>query len=160
VKTVPFCIGVALLLSGWTIIRLALGLRNLPPNQGAWSLFANARWVLPPMNVRPPRDEAATEPLLVHVWTPTGSAKDIRRRPMIDRYIAAVDGNGVVSTGHASLEYGNDVYVSHYPAVELDRSMNDVGRVLRAHESNDVRGRFQPSYAFESANWCEADALV
>ena len=41
----------------------------------------------------------------VHVWTPSGSAKaQTRNYLMLNRYIAAVDVNGVISTGHAALE--------------------------------------------------------
>jgi uncharacterized membrane protein HdeD (DUF308 family) len=159
-KTVPFCIGVALFLSGFTIIRLARTLRTLSPEPGAWPLFAQTRWLPPRLDLRPANGEETPELLQVHVWTPAGSAKDVRRRPVIDRYIAAIDRRGVISTGHAALECGSDVYISHYPAVELDRSMNDFARAVRADAQNDVRGRFQPSYAYETSQWCEADALV
>src|SRR3954454_8802895 len=86
--------------------------------------------------VRPADDEAA---LTVHVWTPVGSAKgEARRQPIVDRYIAAVDRNGVISTGHAALEAPDGIYVSLYPAVEFDRSPDDFARLLRATRENDV----------------------
>jgi hypothetical protein len=101
-------------------------------------------------------------PLLVHVWTPVGSAESptSERRLLIDRYIAAVDGRGMISTGHAALELPPDLYISHYPALDLDHSPDEFARSLRATADNDVKGLFQPSYAFESADWCPADAQV
>ena len=100
----------------------------------------------------PAADEAA---LTVHVWTPVGSAKgEARRQLIVDRYIAAVDRNGVISTGHAALESPEGVYISLYPGVEIDRSPDDFARLLRATRENDVPGVFQPSYAIESKAWC------
>ncbi|HEY2400121.1 MAG TPA: aminotransferase class I/II-fold pyridoxal phosphate-dependent enzyme, partial [Steroidobacteraceae bacterium] len=98
--------------------------------------------------------------LTVHVWTPTGSTRDAIHRPIISRYIAAVDVNGVVSTGHAALEMRPELYISHYPAVELTRSPDDFRRMLRATAENDVPGRFLPSYAEEAAGWCESNARI
>jgi hypothetical protein len=89
----------------------------------------------------------------VHVWTPTGSLPSPVQN-MVSRYVAAVDASGNISTGHAALELAPDLYVSHYPAVEIDRSGADFARVLRATADNDVAGRFLPSYAEESAEWC------
>jgi hypothetical protein len=110
-----------------------------------------------------PRSAPAPEsaaPLLVHVWTPTGSAKDALPQPLIDRYVAAVDANGVISTGHAALEVSPDVYISHYPAEEIDHSPDDFRQLLRATRDNNVPGHFQPSYAVEAAGWCESTARV
>ena len=47
-------------------------------------------------------------PLTVHIRTPEGSA-DLTPRPrlVINRYIAAVDVNGVIATGHVALEIRN-----------------------------------------------------
>jgi hypothetical protein len=42
------------------------------------------------------------DPLMVHVWTPIGSAVNPQRRPVVDRYIAAIEQGGVISTGHAA----------------------------------------------------------
>ncbi|MBB4040454.1 hypothetical protein GGR34_002107 [Microvirga flocculans] len=158
-KTVPFCIGIALLLSGFTFIRLAMNLRNLPPEPGQWPLFARSRWV-PRLDTAMLQAQPKADLLSVRVWTPRGDDEHTRQRPVIDRYIVAVDRNGVISTGHAALECGDDIYVSHYPAVEIDRSANDLVRVIRANPENDVPGRFQPSYSYEASQWREADAHV
>lgn len=42
----------------------------------------------------------------------------------MNRYIAAVDSAGVISTGHAALEM-QDIYISLYPAVDIDRSPSE-----------------------------------
>lgn len=99
--------------------------------------------------------------LTVHVWTPTGSSKlPTRSYPLIDRYIAAVDVNGVISTGHAALETPEGIYISLYPGEEIDRSPDEFGRILRATAENDIPGVYQPSYAEESKKWCPSTVQV
>jgi uncharacterized membrane protein HdeD (DUF308 family) len=165
-QTVPFCIGLALLLSGWTVLRLGLMLRRLGDHMRVLSLriFDPRGWYRGAAAAVPAVEASASlrhaTPLLVHVWTPVGSAENPERRLLIDRYIAAVDGHGVISTGHAALELPPDLYISHYPAREVEHSPEEFRRLLRASPENDVPGLFQPSYAFESADWCPADAQV
>ena len=79
---------------------------------------------------------------------------------LIRRYVASVDKAGRYSTGHAALEQGGDLYISHYPAVEIDRSPDNLRSSLRAGHENDVPGRFLPSHAYEAADWCEATVAV
>jgi len=99
--------------------------------------------------------------MTVHVWTPTGSAKGpARRQPVVDRYIAAVDTNGVISTGHASLEVQPDLYISLYPAEEIDRSPDQFARLLRATADNNVGGRYLTDYPSEAAAWCESTEKI
>lgn len=99
-------------------------------------------------------------PMVVHVWTPVGSSKHAAvRRPLIDRYVAAVDVNGVISTGHAALEAG-PTYLSLYPGAEIDRSPDEFARLLRADASNDIPGRYLPSYPEEAASWCESTTKI
>lgn len=164
-RTVSFCLGVALLLSGWTVLRLGLMLRRLTDHTPVLSLFERRGWhrhgaawpVAAPSAAR--RHE---RPLVVHVWTPVGSASSPipARRIVIDRYAAAIDSQGMISTGHAALELAPDIYVSHYPAIETDHAPEEFARLLRATADNDVKGHFQPSYAFESGDRCPADANV
>ncbi|WDZ97544.1 MFS transporter [Herbaspirillum sp. WKF16] len=106
--------------------------------------------------------EATSAPALtVHVWTPTGSAKGpARRQPVIDRYIAAVDTNGVISTGHAALEVLPELYISLYPAEEIDRSPDQFARLLRATADNNVKGRYLTDYRSEAAAWCESTEKI
>ena len=165
-NTVPFCIGVALLLSGWTILRIGLRLRQLKDDTPVVNLpvFEHRGWhygtALPPARPTAPAHHAT--PLIVHVWTPIGSAASPRsaHRLLIDRYIAAIDGKGMISTGHAALQLPPDIYISHYPALDLDHSPEEFARLFRATPDNNVKGHFQPSYAIESADWCPADARV
>jgi uncharacterized membrane protein HdeD (DUF308 family) len=152
--TIGFNIGALLLVSGCSTMLLANRLRRLPADAPISMLvggaFPTALWV----PATP--DEAGDADLVVHVWTPAGPGRQARRRPLVDRYIAAVDLDGTISTGHAALELAPNVYVSHYPAVEIDRAPDEFGRVLRAGMENDIPGRFLPSYIEEAAGWCEA----
>lgn len=162
VGTVPYCIGVGIALSGYALVQLGLRLRNLPEGALLPMLFSRGWKPLPGTQALPATASASTAPetLTVHVWTAIGTAVDPLHHPVIDRYIAAVDARGVVSTGHAALELGDDVYVSHYPGKEIDRSPDEFGRILRATAENDIEGVFQPSYAIESVKWCESTVKV
>ncbi|SAK45225.1 membrane protein [Caballeronia hypogeia] len=170
--TVPYCVGAFFIFAGWNLIVVASRVRKLASNPAVWgdpsaeaaSVAGNAgdeprhalqtrEWDGPPAD-----DEPA---LTVHVWTPVGSSKaQTQWHPIVDRYIAAVDRNGVISTGHAALEAPDGTYVSLYPAVEIDRSPDDFARLLRATRENDVPGLFQPSYAIESKAWCPSTVRV
>jgi hypothetical protein len=156
-------VGLGLVFGGWNMLLLASRVRRLSGNPG-WrddpeSIAAQAAgqrlttWDGPPTS-----DEHA---LTVHVWTPVGSAKgQAQRQPIIDRYIAAVDRDGVISTGHAALESPEGIYISLYPAVEIERSPDDFVRLLRATRDNDVPGRLQPDYLTESRAWCPSTVQV
>lgn len=161
--TVPYCIGMGLFLSGCGLARMALRLRSLPPGAAVslW-LSRDLPRELAVQATHTSTDGLATAgELVVHVWTPAGSVTDgAVPQPVVDRYIAAIDGKGVISTGHAALEAPPDIYISHYPAQEIDRSQADFTRALRATADNDVPGRFQPSYAIEAAGWCDSTAQV
>ncbi len=161
---VPLAVALLTLMSGWIMLRVSLMLRaHLAevailslPIYGGRQWYDNAPVIVDDSAPLPPWEG----PMIVHVWTPTGSADVKEHRPVIDRYIAAVDRSGAISTGHASLELKPDLYISHYPADEIERPPEEFARILRATHDNDVKGRFQPSYAYECANWCEADQKV
>jgi len=144
--TVPFCIGVMILLSGWALLRIARRLESFSLNQN------------PQLATQPQTNDA--NPLRVYVWTPTGSAKDARRRYIVDRYIAAVDGSGNISTGHAALALAPDMYISHYPLNEISQSAQDFRRLLHSGEQNNVDGRFLPDLQQEVAAWCPPDKRI
>ncbi len=161
VDTIPYCIGIGLAGSGLTLARAGLALRLWPRGSAIAPHLVHARsggavLQLPPVPPTPP----GGRPLLVHVWTAVGTADHPLRRPLLDRYIAAVDAKGVISTGHSALELPPDLYISHYPAVEIDHSPTEFHHLFRATPDNDVPGRFQPSYAVESAEWCPANRHV
>jgi uncharacterized membrane protein HdeD (DUF308 family) len=160
--TVPFCVSVALLLSGWTVLRSAFRLRKLDPGAPVTSLpiFEHGRgWHA---SVALPAAKSAagevSQRMVVHVWTAVATTADPVRRPLLDRYVAAVDRQGAVSTGHAALEMPSDLYISHYRAEEITRSA--FLRSLSGGPQNNVPGRFLTSYAEEVASWCEATVHV
>lgn len=164
-QTVPFCIGVALFAASWSLARLGLQLRRLKPGASVTDLplFAGPNWHARGF-LHPSQEETAswdnTESLTVHVWTPVGSAVNAQRRFVIDRYIAAIDQGGVISTGHAAMSLSPDVYVSLCPADDMDHSPEEFGRLLRAGPENDVPGRFRPSFEDECAGWRRPDREV
>jgi uncharacterized membrane protein HdeD (DUF308 family) len=161
--TIPFCVSVALMLSGWTILRSALALRALPPGPPITSLpiFEQERgWhasVFLPAERKPAADGTL---MVVHVWTATATTVNPRRRPILDRYVAAVDREGTVSTGHAALEMAPDIYISHYRVADNERSGSEFRQSLHAGVQNNAPGRFLPGYAAEAAEWCEATEHV
>jgi uncharacterized membrane protein HdeD (DUF308 family) len=167
IGTVPYCIGAGMLMSGIGAVLMARRLRRLPPGTILSVLFSRGDVkgtdiLMPTADATHAHEGPVTggPPLTIHVWTPVGSAKEVLPQPLVDRYLAAVDGSGVISTGHAALEVAPDLYISHYPANEIDHSPDDFRHLLRATQDNNVAGRFQPNYAYESAAWCPSTAQV
>jgi uncharacterized membrane protein HdeD (DUF308 family) len=177
--TIAYCVAFGLLFGGWNMTLLALRVRRMATNpvvadEKRTEHRAAAAGTVAAATVATPDGpnlhssnsfDGAPEPhehtLTIHVWTPVGSAKaQARRQPVIDRYIAAVDRNGSISTGHAALESTEGVYISLYPAVEIERSPEEFSRILRATRDNDVPGLFQPDYATESKAWCPSTRQV
>lgn len=143
--TVPFCIGMSIFLSGSALLQQAWRFKNRPS----------------PVTPSPVHAPACNSAMVIHVWTPSGTVEDtLVRNRFLNRYIAAVDINGVISAGHAALECGPDIYISHYPLDDIDRSAGDFVRLLRATPNNDVVGRFLPDYASEVADWCPSSVQV
>lgn len=170
VGTLPYCLGLFLIFGGMNMLSLATRVRHLVSNPALRESRQSA--LLPDVDFYgderrfdrtewdgPPGDHEHA--LTVHVWTPTGSSKaPVQHHPIVDRYIAAVDVNGTISTGHAALESPEGIYISLYPGVEIDRSPDEFGRILRATRENDVPGMFQPDYATESKAWCPSTVRV
>ncbi|WP_437612715.1 HdeD family acid-resistance protein [Erwinia sp. V71] len=163
--TVPLCFSLLLLSSGVSLILMARQILLLPENTSVMSLplftrrglrrWHGANYLHPPF---PPQRQLLA--LTVFVWTPLGSATVIERRRVIDRYIAAVDHNGVISTGHISLQLLPDLYISQYPQEDIDRDSRDFRAMLRSGEENDMAGRFLHSLEEEIADWCAPDQQV
>jgi len=164
--TVPFCFALLLLTSGYALVRMALPLRRLPEGASVTSLplYASRNWqggvTRPVIPAHEHRWAQGDEVLNVYVWTAVGSVKDPERRLLIDRYVAAVDKKGVISTGHSALEMPPDLYISHYPFDDIDHSPDDFRAILSAGHENDVPGRFNESLEQESADWCKPDQKV
>lgn len=158
--TVGFNVGLVMALSAIGIIHIAWRIRLMPPGTPVSVLFSQnplAHVLLSPIQ---PDPDGRKGSLVVHVWTPTGTASAPLHQRAVSRYIAAVDGNGTISTGHAALEMAPDLYISHYPAVEMDRSRTDFAALLRATSDNDVPGRFLPDHAEEVAGWYPSTVQV
>jgi len=162
--TVPFFLALLLLFTGASLVTMAVQLRRLPSGASVTSLplFASRFWHTRRNNVVEEwgGPDTPQQRLFVRVWTAMGSVRGAHGLPVLRRYVAAVDHNGIVSTGHAALEMTPDIYVSHYPAVEIDRSGDEFRRLLNAGPENNVPGLLQPSYQEEAADWCPADRTV
>lgn len=168
-STVSFFLGALMVVSGINTLRLARRASRLSQGTSIFELLApsdlNAlfakRTPAAPVSDRPLENTQFTEPLVVHIWTPEGAASnETLPRPIINRYIAAVDDQGVISTGHAALELSPSIYISLYPAVDIDRSPSEFFRLLKATRENNVPGTFQPDYDTEAGNWCDSDRRV
>jgi uncharacterized membrane protein HdeD (DUF308 family) len=153
--------GMLLVLSAAGVCALALRIRRLPPDRSILSILDRG-W--PPAHrmdddgVEGAGFEGGGGEVIVHVWTPTGKIEPVNRG--ISRYVAALDEKGVILTGHAALEAPPDIYISLYPAVEIDRTGAEFSMILNAGRDNDVPGVFQPDYAQESADWCPSTTQV
>lgn len=153
-------VGTLMIISGVATCLLALRLQRLRPGEPVAKVLArdwpdslpdgSDPWEAPPAQL-------SSGTVTVHVWTPTGALVPIRRG--VSRYVAALDERGRVSTGHAALE-APGVYISHYPAVEIERSRSQFQKTVRATDENDVPGLFQPSYEEERADWCPSTLQV
>lgn len=165
-RNMPLCVGLFIGLSGWMLLRLGILLRNLEDEAAILNLpiFSGRGWYdNAPVLIGEDPDPVIhhDRPLAVRVWTPVATATaPLDRRLVIDRYIAAIDRNGMVSMGHSALELAPDLYISHYPATEFDRTGVSFVAALRTGAENDMPGRFLPSYEAEVADWCPADATV
>lgn len=164
--TVPVFLGTLMLISGINTARLALRARQISEGVSIFDLLApsNIQNDLTKDPVSLTSDSSNADfigPLTVHIWTPVGTANTSPiHRPVINRYIAAVDADGVISTGHAALELSPDIYISLYPESDIDRSPSEFLNILKATQDNNVPGVFQPNYATEAANWCESDRKI
>jgi uncharacterized membrane protein HdeD (DUF308 family) len=156
--TIGFDIGGLLVISGIGTLMLARRLYAMPADAPLATLFGSGFAVAPLPSAA--GGQGAAGDLVVHVWTPAAAGPPQIRRPLLERYVAAIDRNGAVATGHAALEVRSSLYLSHYPAAELDLAPEDFRRALRAGAENDVAGRFLPSYRDEVADWCEANEHV
>ena len=167
--TIPYCVSLGLLFGGWNMILLAMRVRRMQYNPGVTDFVPTAA-VAPETELRspasgvtewdgPPSDDERA--LTIHVWTPAATTKaEAQPRVIVNRYIAAVDRNGAISTGHAALESPEGIYISLYPGTEIDRSPEEFARLLRATRENDIPGVFQPDYRTEANAWCESTVKV
>ncbi|WP_235818062.1 HdeD family acid-resistance protein [Brucella thiophenivorans] len=158
--TVGVNVGAVLILTGIGLLSIAFRIKRMEADASLTSILSRNPFNYRAAQLHQKRSARNRKKLVVHVWTPTGTAMTSLRQRAINRYIAAVDSNGVISTGHAALEMEPDLYISHYPAAEIDRNPDEFSRTLRATADNNVPGRFLPSYEFESGDWCSSTVQV
>lgn len=158
--TVAANVGAVMVLTSMGIIHIALRIHKLEAGAPISKLFSRSNFLSAIASDISDTNPPKRGDLIVHVWTPTGTAMTPLRQRAISRYIAAVDTEGVVSTGHSALELVPDIYISHYPAVEIDRSPDQFTRTLRATADNNIAGRFQPDYKTEASEWCDSTVKV
>lgn len=156
--------GFALVLLGWafSLLQMVWQIRALPPETSVAALpLFTRKGVRKPHGLdyrHVPCDAApASEPLTIYIWTPLGSGSVAGRRPWFDRWVAAIDHRGQVSTGHTSLAMGDALYVSLYPVEDMTGSLSGVLQMLHAREENDVAGFHQRSLEREIKEWCLPD---
>ncbi|EPL9570183.1 HdeD family acid-resistance protein [Providencia rettgeri] len=170
--TISYFIGFVMIGSGFGCLKLAFRARHIQRGTSIFEFMSplpvplkKKGAITPITNTSSfPHLNRATEQditLTIHIWTPEGSANQRPiRRPIINRYIAAVDSEGVISTGHASLELYPHLYISLYPAEDIDRSPSEFFRLLKATADNNVPGRFLSNYQTEASEWCESDRQI
>ncbi len=158
--TVGANVGAVLILSSLGIIHVAWRIHSLEAGAPLSRLFGRSSLLSAITTHHHKQSQTKRGELIVHVWTPTGTAMTPLRQRAISRYIAAIDADGVISTGHAALELRPDLYISHYPAVEIDRSPNEFSRTLRATADNNIEGRYLTDYKSEAESWCESTVQV
>lgn len=151
---VSFCVGLGLLATGWVLVRGGLKLRRLPPGSGLASieLYHNQRYLASTTRPDPVALKASpAAPLVVHVWTAVASTEDRIKLPIIERYIVALSRKGNASSGHAALECGPDLYISHHPRERLRINAQNVLQEARATPENNRPGHWGSSYVEEQA---------
>lgn len=154
---VTLALALALLLSGWVLLRMGWHLRGLRDGESILrsTLYSTRNWhVHAPdlMGTDLPR-RPDQPPLVMYNWTPVGAPNVTMRLPIIDRYFAVPDTDGGVSSGHVSLELGAEFYVSYYPKEEIERSSTNFISTMSGEPSHNMVGFFVPSFAFEVDDW-------
>ncbi len=151
---VSFCVGLALLTTGWVLVRGGMKLRRLPPGSGLASIeiYHNQRYLT--SSAMPEQVDTsipAAEPMVVHVWTAVDSTVDRIKIPVVERYIVALSRKGNASSGHAALECGPALYISHHPRERLRINAQNALQQARATPENNRAGHWGSSYAEEEA---------
>ncbi len=150
---VSFCIGLGLLAVGFRLARGAWRLKSLPLGSrlAAIELYRNRR---PSERNAPPAVVPTVvaghqEPMVVHIWLAVNKVPDRIRMPFFEHYIVAFSRKGGASAGHASMECGSNLYISHHPSVPLRVAQSDFKMRVRATSDNDGPGYWSESYQQE-----------
>lgn len=156
------CFAAMMMYSGLSLLIFALQVWLLPADTSVTMLpLFTSHGLRHPHGtayVHPPFPHAEPEVAMqILVWTPVGSAVVKERRLVVDRYLAAIDVERNVSTGHTALELPDQLYISHYPLNDIDRDFSKFRSMVRAGEEYDVAGRFVMSLQQEIDEWCSPD---
>ncbi len=154
----PLYLAFQLMLLAINFLRLSWQISRLPDNTSVTTLpmFAvyGTRRPRPWRYHHPASQSSASQsPLIINIWMPVGSTWVTRCFPLLNRWVFAIDHKGMVSTGHISLEKGNEFYISHYPKDDIDFSAGDFIRALRADEKFDVHGHYRFSLPEDIAEY-------
>lgn len=152
---VSFCTGIALVFSGFVLMRGAWRLRRLPRGSrlAAIALYKRRRDEdsATPVPAAAGAPAAGHDQMVVHVWVASDTIKEERiNLPLIDRYFVSMSRRGLVSTGHVALACGDDLYISHHPEVRLAINQQNIVGHMRATSHNDHPGVWLPSYDGEA----------
>jgi hypothetical protein len=151
---VSFCVGLALLATGWVMVRGGLRLKRLPPGSDLASIevYDNRRYLQLTVKPDPVAGKTAPgTPMVVHVWTAVDATVDRIKLPIIERYIVALSRKGNASSGHAALECGPALYINHHPRYRLRINAQNVLQEARATPENNRAGHWGSSYLEEEA---------
>lgn len=150
-------LALSLALAGRSAVRLGRDLRRLPEGESILRTselsFRDWHKHAPTLHGDEAPRAANAPPLILYNWTPAGDPKGTIFLPVIDRYFAVPDVEGGMSSGHVSLELGDDIYISYYPNVEIERSSTDFINTMSGEPSHNFEGSFVPSFAFEVDDW-------
>ncbi len=150
---VHFFVGLAIVTAGFLITRGSWRLRRMPRHARVRDVanVNSEEQVEGP--VQPSTGESATAnrpPLMVHIWQATDAAPNRIRLPVFEKYILAISRNGRAYSGHAALECGPDVYISHHPRDRLQINAQNALQKFQATPENDLPGRWGSQYAEEA----------
>lgn len=135
--TVGTNVGAVLILTGVGLLSIAFRIKRLEADASLTSILSRN-----PFNQRAAmlyrKRSARNRKTYRACLTPTGTAMTSLRQRAINRYIAAIDSSGVISTGHAALEMTPDLYISHYPQPK-STAIGQFSRTLRCNRRQQRR---------------------
>ncbi|WP_170973391.1 hypothetical protein [Rhizobium sp. FKY42] len=163
-KSLALLVGISLCVSGHSLLRLALLMRNGGASSSLHGfLTGNLRsWHREmPKGTLPVREEQSV-PLAVrlYIWTPKVAVAGSASWPLVDRYLMTFGEGGKPSAGHAALGIDSDLYLSHWPVAEISAGIRDLPNVFYSGRDKDMPGLFPPSYTFECEDWIPADQSI
>lgn len=163
-KSLALLFGIALCVSGHSLLRLALLMHNGGPSGSLHDFLTGdlRSWHREMPKGRRPECEKQSASLAVrlYIWTPKFAVAGSTSWPLVDRYLMTFGEGGKPSAGHAALGIDSDLYLSHWPVSEISAGIRDLPHVFYSGRDKDMPGLFPPSYAFECEDWIPADQCI